>query len=100
MSKELEDKIKKDIFTAKWSDLQRHYALGSVYLLDGEVDMLELSIAVASDDAEKIKALLESGKMGQIPDDLAKNFAKDNSMFQCSIIQPFVFVQTLESQAN
>ncbi len=42
MSKELEDKIKKDIFTAKWTDLQRHYALGSVYLLDGEVDMLEL----------------------------------------------------------
>ncbi len=38
MSKELEDKIKKDIFTAKWTDLQRHYALGSVYLLDGEVD--------------------------------------------------------------
>lgn len=100
MSKEQEDKIKKDIFTAKWTDLQRHYALGSVYLLDGEVDMVELSIAVASDDASKIKALLESGKMGQIPDETAQNFAKDNSLFQCSIIQPFVFVQTLESEPS
>ena len=96
MSKEQEEKIKKDIFTAKWSDLQRHYALGSVYLLDGSVDMIELSVAVANDDTTTIKALLESGKMGQIPDAMSKEFTKENSLFQCSIIQPFVFVQTLD----
>ena len=96
MSKEIEDKIKKDIFTAKWTDLYRHYALGSVYLLDGEVDIVELSKAVASDDAAMIKGLLESGKMGQIPSELATKFEAENTLFQCSIVQPFVFIQKLE----
>ena len=97
MSNELVEKIKKDIFTAKWTDLQRHYALGALYLIDGDVDLLELSIAVANDDTSMIKKLLDEGKLGQIPSETAEKFLENNNLFQCSIVQPFVFAQLLES---
>ena len=100
MTEKLEDKIKKDIFTAKWTDLYRHYAVGSVYLIDGSVDLVELSVAIAEDNSDKIKDLLETGKMGKIPSELAETFDKENGMFQCSILQPFVFVQHLDEKNN
>ena len=100
MTNERAKKIKEEIFTAKWTDLSRHYALGSVYLIQGDVDLVELSIGVADDDTALIKSLLDSAKMGQIPDSMATKFQEDNASFQCSIVQPFVFIQLLDEKKN
>jgi len=81
--------------TAKidWHQLQKHYASGSVLAVASGCDLLEVAIAMHSDDTAQIKQWLTDGLLAEISDSQAKSWYNINATVWALVVAPFVLVQ-------
>ena len=80
-----------EIQTIDWGGLIPQAARDVLYLLHTDEDLLATARAMANDDVDTIRALLQSGKL-QKPAD--SELAGDRKRwFQMVIVQPFVLAQ-------
>lgn len=90
----LKEKLKKDILDTNWEPLAPQFAKGSVYLLDGDVDIIEVGVAMAEDNISAIKTWLDDGLMSPPTPEEATLFAKNEDiLFKMLIIEPYVIIQ-------
>lgn len=93
---ELREKLKNDIDKASWELLQPHYDRNALFMCEA-LDLLDVAVAVASDDAENVqlwqkKELLRPLSEAEV-DEFKKEPAKDCCTF--IIVQPYVFIKRL-----
>lgn len=91
---DLKEKLEKDILDTNWKPLAEHFARGAVYLLDNDLDLIEVGVAMAQDDVSQIKTWLDDGLMCPPTPEEATHFAKDSDIyFNMLIIEPYVLIQ-------
>lgn len=91
---DLKEKLKKDVLETTWEPLAPHFAKGTVYLLDEDLDLVEVGEAMAKDDVAHIKRWLDDGLMAPPTPEEATLFAKNTDiLFKMLIIEPYVLVQ-------
>lgn len=91
---DLKEKLEKEILETTWEPLAPHFALGSVYLLDHDLDLAEVGRAMAEDDVAEIKRWLDDGLMYPPTPEEATAFAKNpDYQFKMLIIEPYVLIQ-------
>jgi len=91
---DLKDKLQSEILDTQWEPVAPHFARGTVYLLDEDLDIVEVGQAMATDDISQIKQFLDNGLMAPPTPEEATLFAKESSiLFKMLIIEPYVLIQ-------
>jgi hypothetical protein len=90
----LKEKLEKEILETNWEPLAPHFARGSVYLLDQDLELTEVGQAMAEDNVAQIKSWLDDGLMCPPTPEEARAFAKNaDYTFKMLIIEPYVLIQ-------
>jgi hypothetical protein len=86
-----------DVF---WSDLRAHAARDALIVVADDLDMLDVGVAVASDDAPQVEAWIRNQKLRKpSTDDLARWPADPAAMFESLVVQPFVLIRPRRKHA-
>ena len=97
---ELHDKINRETGRIKWSELERHFASGSVVFVSEELDLIEVALRIAHDDKESITRWMLSGNVARVSDQQAQLWLAADASLWASVVSPFVLVQPEKQQLH
>ena len=92
---ELEVAEKLNLETAKiqWSELERHFAKGSVMVVSQGVDLIQVAGSFIDDDVDTVRSLTVLGSVRHATLDDAKNWQPGNTSLWAVVVAPWVLVQ-------
>jgi hypothetical protein len=90
---ELHDKINQETARVKWSELERHFAAGSVVFVSEELDLIKAALHISHDDKETVQRWLADGKIAKVSDVQAQTWLASDATVWASVVSPFVLVQ-------
>jgi hypothetical protein len=97
---ELHDKINRETARVRWSELERHFAHGSVVYVSTELDLVEAALRIAHDDKETITRWMAEGKLAKVSDLQASSWQESDTELWASVVSPFVLVQPEKSKLH
>lgn len=97
---ELHDKINRETGRIKWSELERHFASGSVIYVSEELDLIEVALRVAHDDKDSIMKWMNAGAVAKVSDLQARTWTAADATLWASVVSPFVLVQPEKQQLH
>lgn len=71
---ELHDKINRETGRVKWSELERHFASGSVIWVSEALDLIDVALRVAHDDRESVARWMNEGSVAKVSDAQAQGW--------------------------
>ena len=85
-----------EVDKASWAMLRDHHERGAVFLVK-DLDLVDAAVALAQDQAAKVKIWLDGGNLVKVEDEDAENYEKSASEenFQFIIIQPYVLIKLM-----
>ena len=94
---ELKEKLQTEIEEADWDMLKIHHDNGAVFIVHGELSLIDAAVAVAMDKTDFVKIWLDNGELARPSDKEVTQFEKDkfSKMCQFIIVQPYVLIKTL-----
>jgi hypothetical protein len=86
--------------TAKipWLDLQRFFASGKVIWIAGNLDLVEVALALQQDDVQSVNNWTVNQELAAVSDDQARQWVSDDSLLWAVAIKPWVLVQELDNE--
>ena len=97
---ELHDKINRETGRIKWSELQRHFASGSVIWVSEALDLIDVALRVAHDDRESVARWMNDGSVAKVSDAQAQGWLEADEVLWASVVSPFVLVQPEKKQLH
>lgn len=88
----LYEKLSAELSIVSWSALSPHAERGALFWVDKQLDLVEVAMCMALDEAVAIGAWHEAGLL--LP--AAQNAPPDFAAFRFLIVQPFVLATPLE----
>jgi hypothetical protein len=87
--------------TAKipWLELQRFFASGKVIWIAGNLDLVEVALALQQDDLQRVSNWTVNQELAAVSDDQARQWVSDDSLLWAVAIKPWVLVQELGNEA-
>ena len=86
--------LERSLGPADWSLLRHHLARDALILVSTSLELIEVALAVALNEEQKVKAWIESGQIGKPDLDSIQLWEKSPSRsFLCVVVQPFVLIQ-------
>ena len=81
--------------TAKmgWAEMQRHHARGVVVRVAGELDLIDVAVAMAHDDGVAVSRWMQAGQVGKVTDDQARDWLARDPALWSVVVAPWVLVQ-------
>ncbi len=89
----LREKLAAEIGTVAWSWLRPHHRRGILFLVDAEIELLEVAVAVAGDRVEMIREWLAAGSLQRPGPETVAVWESDGGLFRGVIVKPYVFFQ-------
>jgi hypothetical protein len=88
--------FKEEITMADWSMLEPHNTRGTLFLVE-DFDLIEVAIAIATDNAEMIKELLDSKKIAKPTGEAVDEWSKtpNTQLAQFLVVQPYVLIKLI-----
>ena len=90
---ELHDKINRETSRIKWSELERHFASGSVIYVSEQLDLIDVALRIAHDDKDSIGKWMAAGTVAKVSDVQAQTWTQSDATLWASVVSPFVLVQ-------
>lgn len=78
---------------APWPALARFFAQGVVLVASPEIDLIDVGMVLARDDAEQFRAWLAGGEVRLVSDDQAQAWQASTAELWTMVIKPWVLVQ-------
>jgi len=97
---ELHDKINRETGRVKWSELERHFASGSVIWVSEELDLIDVALRIAHDDKESVSKWMTAGSVAKVSDVQAQTWTAADETLWASVVSPFVLVQVGKKQLH
>lgn len=97
---ELHDKINRETGRIKWSELQRHFASGSVIWVSEALDLIDVALRVTHDDRESVARWMNEGSVAKVSDAQAQGWLEADEVLWASVVSPFVLVQAEKKQLH
>lgn len=97
---ELHDKINRETARVRWSELERHYAHGSVVYVSTELDLVEVALRIAHDDKDHIVRWMAEGKVAKVSELQARTWQAADAQLWASVVSPFVLVQPEKTELH
>ncbi|ATH09128.1 hypothetical protein BIY24_14600 [Halobacteriovorax marinus] len=93
----LKEKLTNEIEKATWPLLEEHHKREALLIVDLELDLVDVSVAVANDDVQNVKAWLTSEKLIRPTDEMIQSWEENPELgFKFLIIQPYVIAQEIK----
>lgn len=89
----LRAKLNAETGQLEWRELERHFARGVVIRVAAGVDLLEVALAMARDDAATLRAWLADGRVVQAGAAEASLRHAGGGRFWAVVVAPWVLVQ-------
>ena len=89
--KELKEKLKTEIDQCYWGLLEQNIERGAVFIIAGNLDILDVAVAFSEDRTNFIKLWLDQKDLLKIEMTDKERFLKSN--FDYLIIQPYVIIK-------
>lgn len=90
----LKDKLANEILETNWEPLAPHFAKGSTYLVDEDLFLQDVGLAMAEDNVTQVKEWLDHGLLYPPTEVQAKSFSENSEiLFDMLIIEPYVLIQ-------
>jgi hypothetical protein len=89
----LRAKLNGETARVAWAELQRHHARGVVVHVAGELDLIEVAVAMAQDDGAAVSQWMQSGQMVKMTDEKAMDWLKRDPDLWSVVVAPWVLVQ-------
>lgn len=93
----LRAKLNGETARVAWAELQRHHARGVVVHVAGELDLIDVAVAMAQDDGSAISRWMQSGQMVKMTDEKAMDWLKRDPDLWSVVVAPWVLVQERKS---
>ena len=94
MQEALREKITSEIASVAWHDLRSHAERGVVFLVSGELTLLEAAMAVAQDATDRVQQWLDSGELAHPTEDELRSWGQDPERpFDHVIVRPFILAR-------
>ncbi len=90
---ELRTKINLETARLPWSELERHFAQGTVVYVSEALDLVDVAVRISHDDKDSIAAWMADGKVGKVTDIQAQTWAASEALLWTSVVNPFILVQ-------
>ena len=92
---DLYQKLKTEVAQVPWSALASHHERNAVFLVDHEVDLVNMGVEIALDNVTFVKQHLEDGLLvNPLPEEVkAWETDETNYTFDMIIVQPYVLIQ-------
>ena len=97
---ELHAKINSETARLPSTELQRHFAQGSVIFVSPDLDLIDVAVRMSHDDKTTIAAWLAEGKVGKVTDEQAQAWTEGAAALWTSVVHPFILVQQEKSKLN
>lgn len=81
---------------AEWSELQIHFARGTVVVVDPSLDLIDVSEKFVKDDKSVIETWMKDNKIYKATDENAKQWVKDEPIFWAVVVPPWVLTQRID----
>ncbi|MEZ2353299.1 DUF2288 domain-containing protein [Caballeronia sp. RCC_10] len=76
-----------------WSELERFFAKGVLIWVKGDLDLVSVAEAVASDDTKQVTQWLSAGLIERVQADTAADLAARDPELWAVVVSPWVCVQ-------
>lgn len=93
MSNELEQKLNLETAQIRWHELQRYFASGNAIAIDPSLDLINVAVQIAENNANQIKSWMDAGLMDVVKDQQAKAWYEQDAVVWAVVIKPWVLVQ-------
>lgn len=95
-SAQLRAKLNLETGKLAWQELQRPFARGVVIVVARELDLIDVAVAFARNDAAQTKTWLAAGRIAHATDGDAQRWQAHNSILWSLVAAPWVLVQELD----
>jgi hypothetical protein len=93
MSQELRQELTDMIGPAAWHWLKPHAERGALWLVDAQMDLAEVGVAIANDNVQMVQRWLGEQLISKpTPEQMAQWDSEGGHRFNSLIIQPFVLM--------
>jgi hypothetical protein len=83
-----------------WTDLRAHAARDALIVVADDLDILDVGVAIASDDTKAVAAWIEAQPLSKpTVDDLARWPAEPLASFESLVVAPFVLIRPRRGRA-
>lgn len=76
-----------------WSELERHFARGVIIWVAADLDLIEVAMAFAKDDAERLRYWLDQKDVIKAQDAHAQTWSEAKALLRAIVVAPWVLVQ-------
>ena len=96
----LRAKLNLETAQLQWSELERHFARGSVIKVAIGTDLIDAAQHVAENDAKTIQTWLDNGHIARAEMRDAEDWHARNAAFWAVVVAPWVLVQEIVKQLD
>jgi hypothetical protein len=91
------NKFKSEIQAANWDMLAPHFKRDALFLIDSKIELADAAVALANDDATKVKLWQKNGQFKKPETDEVESWSKDTAkdFAEFLIVQPFVLIRLI-----
>ncbi len=97
---DLRDKINRETARLAWSELQKHFAGGTVVFVSDELDLVDVALRISHDDKANIVQWMADGKIAKVSDQQAQEWLETDAELWTSVVSPFILVQREKPRAH
>ncbi len=96
----LEQRLANEAGVIGWSELERHFARGVLLVLDLELDIVSVGVAIVRDETRSVESWSASGKLRRATLEDARQWHERSERFRALVIAPWVLAQPGESSVE
>ncbi len=94
MSDELRRHLQNEVHRVDWRPLAPHAKRGGLVLVDAALDLVEVAVAVATDDSATVQRWMEALQLRRPTEDQIESWQDETEeRFTVVIVQPYVLAQ-------
>lgn len=91
----LRAELEKSLGPAEWSLIRKQMAKDTVIVVSPALELIEVALAVAKNDEDRVKEWIGSGAVTKPDLDMLSSWEKTpERTFLCVVVHPFVLIQT------
>lgn len=79
--------------TMPWKELLRHFASGTVLAIDEKLDLIDVAVAIASDDKEAVMQWMADNQLAKVSDAQASAWLEADVDLWTVVVRPWILVQ-------
>lgn len=98
MNEELYKKFLKELDSADWNLLKDHFKREALFIVDQDLDLAQVALAIAEDSVKLVKDWLGSNKIRKVEAEETKLWEASPNQFFCHflIVQPYVLIKLIK----